>query len=47
MHHTRQKEECLNNISQLILEDLVVGDTDNITLDSGPKKICYEGNPSR
>jgi hypothetical protein len=39
MHHTRQKEECLNNFSHLILEDLVVGEMDNVTLESGPKKM--------
>lgn len=47
MHHTRQKEECLNNFSQLILEHLVVDDTDNMTIESGRKKMWCEENLPR
>ena len=32
MNHTRQKEECPNKFSLLILEDLVVSDMDTIIL---------------
>lgn len=46
-HEVCITRKCLNNFSQLILEDLVVDDTDNIALESGPKKIWYEENPSR
>jgi hypothetical protein len=42
MHHTREKEECVNNFSQLTLENLVVSEMDYTTIESGPTKIWCE-----